>query len=95
MKLYLGTKFSGSLEQDTKYPTMWRIRQGEKLSDMVNLVRAKDAAISWARPRGLGGSEVVHWKPSAKAASEGAGELIREAATPIAPGPTNEPAGPF
>jgi hypothetical protein len=27
----------------------------------VNLTRAKDASITWARPRGLGGTEVIHW----------------------------------
>jgi hypothetical protein len=40
---------------------MWRARSGERLSDMVNLTRAKDAAIAWARPRGLGGTETVTW----------------------------------
>jgi hypothetical protein len=28
---------------------------------MVNLTRAKDAAIVWVRPKGLGGTEVAHW----------------------------------
>jgi hypothetical protein len=41
---------------------MWRVRMGERLSDMVNLTRAKDAAITWARPRGLGGHEVAAWR---------------------------------
>jgi hypothetical protein len=40
---------------------MWRVHQGEHVSDMVNISRAKDAAIGWARPRGLGRSEVAHW----------------------------------
>ena len=36
-----------------------RIRKGDQLSDMVNLTRAKDAAISWARlPHGV---EHTHW----------------------------------
>jgi hypothetical protein len=32
------------------------------MSDMVNMVRAKDAAVGWARPKGLGGKEVATWK---------------------------------
>jgi hypothetical protein len=40
---------------------MWRAHQDDRVSDMVNLTRAKDAAISWARPRGLGQSEVARW----------------------------------
>jgi hypothetical protein len=41
---------------------MWRIHAPDgRVSDMVNLSRAKDAARSWAFPRGIGGSEVVRW----------------------------------
>jgi hypothetical protein len=62
LELYIGGKFTGvSLEPDTKWPSMWRVRMGERLSDMVNLTRAKDAAIIWARPRGLGGGGVATW----------------------------------
>ena len=35
-----------TLEPDTYWPGMWRVRFGDKLSDMANLSRAKDAAIS-------------------------------------------------
>jgi hypothetical protein len=34
---------------------------GERVSDLVNLTRAKDAAIAWSRSRGLGGGETVTW----------------------------------
>jgi hypothetical protein len=35
-----------TVEADTNWPGMWRVRFGDKLSDMANLSRAKDAAIS-------------------------------------------------
>lgn len=64
LRLYIGSKFTGvSIEPDAKWPNMWRIRMGERLSDLVNLTRAKDAAITWARPRGLGGGVVATWHP--------------------------------
>lgn len=62
--LFIGRKFTGvAVVQDKRYSAMWRIvgKDGE-ISDIVNLSRAKDAAITWARPRGLGGRESAHWK---------------------------------
>lgn len=53
------------VERDGVYPQMWRVRRGkDDPSDMVNLTRAMDAAVSWARPRGLGGAEKawLDWK---------------------------------
>jgi hypothetical protein len=35
-----------SVEEDANSPGMWRVRFGGQLSDMANLSRAKDAAIS-------------------------------------------------
>jgi hypothetical protein len=35
-----------TIEEDANWPGMWRVRFGGKLSDMVNLSRAKDAAVS-------------------------------------------------
>ena len=35
-----------TVEEDKNWPGMWRVRFGGKLSDMANLSRAKDAAIS-------------------------------------------------
>jgi len=51
-----------SIERDAVHSAMWRVRRsGEPPSDMVNLSRATDAAIAWARPRGLGGTETANW----------------------------------
>jgi hypothetical protein len=62
LKLYIGKAFTGvTVEPDNQWPRMWRVRKGEALSDMVNLARAKDAAIIRARPRGLGGTEIPYW----------------------------------
>jgi hypothetical protein len=61
-QLFIGARFTGvTVECDAIWPGMWRVRQGAELSDIINISRAKDAAIAWARPRGLGGGEVVHW----------------------------------
>jgi hypothetical protein len=60
--LYIGRKRTDvSIEPDATWPGMWRIRQGERVSDMVNMARAKDAAITWWRPKGLGAGEVAYW----------------------------------
>jgi hypothetical protein len=66
-----------SIERDLTWPNMWRVRQAngagrhrgsdapletnDFLSDITNLTRAKDAAIAMARPKGLGGGEIVRW----------------------------------
>src|SRR6516225_9007477 len=56
--LDIGRRKTGvSIHRDPAWPAMWRVHQGEHVSDMVNISRAKDAAIGWARPRGLGRSE--------------------------------------
>jgi hypothetical protein len=48
-KLCLGKRVIVNIEQDEKYPTMWRIRwPSGRLSDMMNLTRARDAARSVA-----------------------------------------------
>jgi len=61
-QLYIGKRSTGvSVREDPMWSGMWRIHQGSRVSDMVNLVRAKEAAISWARPRGLGSEEVARW----------------------------------
>ena len=46
-RLRHGTRLSGyEIVQDKTYPTMWRVRQPNgALSDIVNLSRAKDAAM--------------------------------------------------
>lgn len=64
IELYIGRRATGVwIERDAVYPAMWRIgRCGIELSDMVNLSRAKEGGLSWARPRGLGGQETISWK---------------------------------
>jgi hypothetical protein len=60
--LHIGRRYTGvSVRPDFEWPGMWHVHQDDRASDMVNLSRAKDAAISWARPRGLGSSEVARW----------------------------------
>jgi hypothetical protein len=46
-RLYLGSRATGySITPDTKYPSMWRVRYPDgSLSDIVNLTRARDAAL--------------------------------------------------
>jgi hypothetical protein len=54
VRLYIGGKFAGvSVEPDAAWSNMWHVRMGDRLSDMVNLTRAKDAAISWALRAGF------------------------------------------
>jgi len=70
-RLRIGNRLTGiSVKRDDKYPPimvggkpvyMWRVHGPNQISDIVNLARAKDAAITWARPRGLGGHEVIAW----------------------------------
>jgi hypothetical protein len=61
-RLYIGMKFTGvSVEPDATWSNVWRVRMVDRLSDMVNLTRARDAAIAWARPRGLGSREIATW----------------------------------
>jgi len=44
-----GRRVVATIEPDSKWPGMWRVRCGGSISDMVNLSRAKDAAIAIAR----------------------------------------------
>jgi hypothetical protein len=61
-QLRIGTKATGLvLRPDDRHPNMWRIHYRGEVSDMVNLARAKEAAVSWVRPRGLGGGERKKW----------------------------------
>jgi hypothetical protein len=56
-----GRKTGVAIERDAAWPCMWRVCRGTDRSDIVNITRAKDAAIAWARPRGLGGDEEARW----------------------------------
>lgn len=61
-RLSIGRKFTGlTVKSDARWPTMWRIHFAGQVSDMVNLTRAKDAAVPLVRPNGLGEREVAHW----------------------------------
>jgi hypothetical protein len=46
--LCLGRDGVVSIVPDGRWPAMWRVRRHGSLSDMVNLTRAKDAAVSIA-----------------------------------------------
>jgi hypothetical protein len=84
--LHIGRrKTDVSLRPDPVWPRMWRVHDGDRVSDMVNISRAKDAAISWARPRGLGAGEVVHWHRREQPANGGsrASELRRDRRAPV------------
>jgi hypothetical protein len=60
IELCIGGKRSGlNVRPDHEWPGMWRIHQGDHVSDMVNRTRAKDAAVVWGRRMGLHG--VVTW----------------------------------
>jgi hypothetical protein len=43
-----GRRVVATIEPDSQWPGMWRVRRGSSISDMVNLSRAKDAAIAIA-----------------------------------------------
>ena len=65
-RLYIGKRFTGVIvREEADWPGMWRVHSaGGQISDMVNLTRAKDAAITWAlhsSGRGLRPGEVVRW----------------------------------
>jgi hypothetical protein len=62
--LHINNKATGiTVEPDARYPSMYRVRRADgSRSDIVNLNRAKDAALTFARSRGLGGKEVARWK---------------------------------
>jgi hypothetical protein len=63
-ELHIGRQPTGFLVcPDGVWAGMWRIHAPDgRVSDMVNLPRAKDAAVAWARPRGIGGGELVRWR---------------------------------
>jgi hypothetical protein len=51
-RLYRYRRVVGSVLPDAKWPGMWRVQLPGGLSEMVNLARARDAALDWsATPR--------------------------------------------
>jgi|SRR5215831_15126473 len=62
-RLSIGNRFTGLVVcPDPQWPNMWRIHFGGRISDVVNLTRAKDAAINWGRAEGQGGAKGVRWE---------------------------------
>ena len=66
MALCIGSKATGiSVRSDRDWPGMWRIHVSNgRVSDMVNLSRAKDAAPTWVR--GLVGGQRWSWRETAR-----------------------------
>jgi len=72
LTLFIGMKPTGlTVQPDETWPGMWRIHYQGQVSSMVNLTRAKEAAISWVRPKGLGGSEIAYWNRRQTATGHG------------------------
>jgi hypothetical protein len=46
--LRLGRRVIASIVADSVWPKMWRVKVGDRLTDMVNRIRARDAALSLA-----------------------------------------------
>jgi hypothetical protein len=51
--LRLGRRVIASIVADPAWPKLWRVKVGDRLTDMVNRSRARDAALSLA-PGGAG-----------------------------------------
>jgi hypothetical protein len=65
-RLHIGKRFTGiTVIPDEKWPGMWRVQTPDgRVSDMVNLTRAKDAglaAVTRANGRGLRQGGVASW----------------------------------
>lgn len=65
-RLRIGTRLSGFfVRPDSKWPGMWRIHAPNgRISDMVNLSRARDACLAQARTTGArqAGNERITWE---------------------------------
>jgi hypothetical protein len=84
-RLSIGNRFTGLVVcPDPRWPNMWPIHFGGRISDMVNLARAKDAAISWVRAEGQGGAKGVRWERR-ETPAEGSSVAPNEPAATSAP----------
>lgn len=85
-RLRIGTKLSGiTVEQDTRYPDMWRVHSSNgRISDMVNLSRARDAALVHARAIGdrRSGNEPVTWEKHSGNAPEAGPDSVQSGEAP-------------
>jgi hypothetical protein len=87
LDLHIGRRrTTASIHPDPIWPGMWRIHQGDRVSDMLNLTRAKDAAIGWACPRGLNGNLRVSWHARETPPEARYSAFPPGAATTLAPG---------
>ena len=59
LELHIGRQPTGfTVQPDGVWSQMWRVHAPDgQVSDMLNMTRALDAGVAWARPRGLGGGE--------------------------------------
>ena len=74
------TKVLAEVIPDNEYAGMWRIRWPDgQLSDMVNLSRAKDAAMVLVRKNGIIGqsTKTLHWERTERPAVESTGQAGR------------------
>jgi hypothetical protein len=64
LKLYIGKTFTGILVvPDDRWPDMYRVAWLDQMpSGMVNLTRAKDAAMRWAGRGGGSQGARLNWK---------------------------------
>jgi hypothetical protein len=80
LRLYVGNKFTGIwIQSDEKWPSMWRVHAADRQpSDIVNLTRAKDAALGWARQRNAitSSRRTFCFKP-ARAAARGRSDALK------------------
>jgi hypothetical protein len=66
IRLYINRRSTGvTLHADDRFPWMFRIHwpDGQVSKRTASLPWAKDAALRYARPRGLGGKEQARWVP--------------------------------
>jgi hypothetical protein len=75
-RLYINERFTGvTVCPDDRYPSMWRIHAAGQASDITNLDRAKDAALTWARRDGLARRDRIRWRVSKRPV---AASLVRQ-----------------
>jgi hypothetical protein len=76
--LYLGTKFTGiTVRPDAKYPSMYRVHWADRPpSDMVNLARARDAAMRWVGREGGETAKRLKWGAPKSAAQRATARLL-------------------
>jgi hypothetical protein len=76
LDLLIGRRRTGiSVRPDPVHPSMWRIHEGDRVSDMVNLARAKDAAV-----RGIVDVDHPHHWKAVQSAPEATSSDLNQAA---------------